>query len=165
MSSVKLYQLGLKVRIILHTFLRSNAMEQTPFCEANRCSVSQGTPCILWNPKVHYRMHKPATSPYPEPDQSSPRPHSNFWKFILILSSHLRLGLQSGVFSSGLPTKILYVHFLSPIRTVCPAHVIIPDLITWLIFGKDYRSQSSLLHSLRLFYVTSHFLRPQYLIS
>jgi len=33
-----------------------------------------------------------ATSPYPEPTQS-PQPHPTSWRSILILSSHLRLGL------------------------------------------------------------------------
>ena len=35
-------------------------------------------------------------------------PHPTFWKSILILSTHLRLGLPSGLFPSGFPTKTLY---------------------------------------------------------
>jgi hypothetical protein len=40
------------------------------------------------------------------PIQSIP-PHPTSWRSILILSSHLRLGLLSGVFPSGFPTKTL----------------------------------------------------------
>ena len=57
----------------------------------------------------------PATCPYPEPDQSSPC-HPTSWRFILILSSHLRFGLPSGLFPSGFPIKTLYTPLLSPIR-------------------------------------------------
>jgi len=56
----------------------------------------------------------PATCPYSEPDQSSHCPPSHYLKIRLILSPHLRLGLQSGLFPSGFPTKPLYTRLLSP---------------------------------------------------
>ena len=82
-----------------------------PSGEANWFAASQETPHILWNPKVHYRTHKrPPPVPIlgqPNPIQST-YPHPTSWRSIIILSTHLRLGLPSGLFPSGFPTKTLY---------------------------------------------------------
>ena len=57
-------------------------------------------------------------------------PHPTSWRYILISSTHLRLGLPSGLFPSGFPTKNPYTLLSSPIRATCPAHLILLDFIT-----------------------------------
>jgi hypothetical protein len=54
---------------------------------------------------------EPSTGPYPEPDGSN-SPHPIPLRLILILSTHLRLGLPSCLFPSGFPTNILYAVML-----------------------------------------------------
>ena len=82
-------------------------------------------------------------------------PHSNFWRSILILSSHLCLGLPSGLLPSGFPTKTVYTSLLSPIRATCAAYPILLDFITWIIFGEVYRSLSSSICSFLHSHITS----------
>jgi len=57
-----------------------------------------------------------------------------------MLSSHLRLGLPSGLFPSVFLTKTLYEPLLAPIRATCPAHLILLYFITRKILDEEYRS-------------------------
>ena len=120
----------------------THSMEQNPSWEANRFSASQEIPRILWNPKVHYRIDK-CPPPVPILSQIDPFRNPTSWRSILILSSHLRLGLPSGLFRSGFPTKTLYTPLLSPTRATCTAHLILLDLFTRTVLGEEYRSLSS----------------------
>jgi hypothetical protein len=48
-----------------------------------------------------------STCPYPKQDQSSPHNATPSLRFILILSTHICLGLPSGLFPSGFSTNNL----------------------------------------------------------
>ena len=118
----------------LLTYLLTYSVEQSPSWEATRFSASQEIPRILWNPKVHYRIHNcPPSVAILSQINPLHAPHPTSWRFILILSSLLRLSLTSRLFPFGFPTKILYTPLLSPIHATCPAHLILLDLTTRII--------------------------------
>ena len=90
-------------------------MEQSPSWEANRFTASQEIPGVLWNPKIHYRIHN-SPPPVPILSQISPihTPTSNFLKIHLSIilpsrpgsskwSLSLRFPYQNPVYTSSLP--------------------------------------------------------------
>ena len=107
----------------------------------------------------------PATCPYPVPARSSPYP------LIQLPEIHLNTIPPSMPGSPKWPLSFRFPHQnpvyaspFSPIRAICPAHLILLDIITWRILGQQYRSLSSscsYLHSP----VISSLLGPKILLS
>jgi hypothetical protein len=89
-------------------------MELSPSSEVAGQAATQELPSNLCNPKVHCLFHKnlplvPILSQI-NPVHTTP----SYLRSILILSTHLRLGLPSSLFPSGFPTNILYVFLFPP---------------------------------------------------
>jgi hypothetical protein len=84
--------------------------------------------------------HSPVPPPVPILSYIVPVhiPHPTSWRSILILSSHLRLGLPNGLFPSGFPTKNLYTTLLSPIRATC-----LPIPFFWILSPEQYWVKST----------------------
>jgi hypothetical protein len=100
--------------------LTHSLKELSPSWQTTKCAASQHfiepeglLPC----------SQEPSTGPYPEPDQSNPH-HP-----ILILSTHLHLGLPSGRLPSGFPINIRYAFIFSPFVLHAPP---ISSFLTWL---------------------------------
>jgi hypothetical protein len=70
------------------------------------------------------RSQQPAIGLYPEPTETTPHPQTVSPRSILTPSSHLRLGLPSGLFPSGFLTNTLYNSLSPPVRATWPAHII-----------------------------------------
>jgi hypothetical protein len=114
-------------------------------CEANSSLPIQEILRILSKPNILLLCsQQPVICLCPEPEQALPPPPPPLSLISILISfPFLYLSLQS-----FLPTNTT---FLSPIRATCPSHAILLDVITQIIFGKEYRSWSSsvcsLLHS------------------
>jgi hypothetical protein len=83
-------------------------------------------------------------------------PHSVSSKFVLILSSHLWLGLTRSLFPSGFLTKIFYEFLISPTRATYPTHLILLDCMILIIFGVQVMK----LHIMQSSPVSHHFIVP-----
>jgi hypothetical protein len=67
--------------MLTYLYLLTCYLEYSPSWQANRFAASQETPLILWNPKVHYRIHNfpPPVSKLSQPN-SVHTPTSHFLK-------------------------------------------------------------------------------------
>jgi len=86
--------------------------------------------------------------------------------FVLILSSHLFLGLPIGLSPSRVPTKsFVWISRISPTRAAWPAHLILLDCIALKLFGKQCKLWSSSLCSFLQSHVTPSLAGPINLLS
>ena len=80
---------------------------------------------ILWNLKVHHRIHNsPPLACMPSQINSVHTFPFCFFKIPINIINHAHLGLPSGLLPAGFPIKFLYVFLFSAIRATCPAHLI-----------------------------------------
>jgi hypothetical protein len=110
-------------------------LKQNLSWEADRRSGGREIPHLSWNPKIHYRVRNWSLSRARLIQYSPSRPV--FLRFILILSSHLRLSLPSGLFPSVLPNHNLVRILVYPTCATCPAHPILLNLIVLIIFIEE----------------------------
>jgi hypothetical protein len=130
-------------------------LELSSSWESINCGTNSRTFQHFMEPKYSLPCSKePFTSTYSEPDRS-----------ILILFTHLCLGLPSGLFPSGFPTNILYAFLFSPIRATYPALLILLGLIILIVLDEGYKLWSFSVCSFLQLSITSSLFNLNVLLS
>ena len=114
----------------------------SPSWEANRFSPVKKFPKFYGTRRyiISFRSAHHLSQSSARLTQSMPK-HPTSWRSILILSSYLCLGLPSGLFPSGFPTKILYALLFFTAIT-CLIHLILLEAITRIITNEEHRPRS-----------------------
>ena len=117
-------------------------MVQSPSWEANWFAASEEIPRISRNPKVHYRTHK-----RPPPVSILGQPNPVHIPTSRLLEIHPNIIHTSTPRSSQWSPSLRFPHqdpihpLSSPIRTICPAHLILLDLVIqdliWAVYSGD----------------------------
>jgi len=96
-------------------------MRHSPSREAHSSSHTQGIPHILWDPIFYYLVHNSQPSVPILSRINSGQTLIFYWRFVLILSSHLHLDIQSGLFPLGFPTRsCTHLFFLPWVPHILP---------------------------------------------
>jgi len=116
-----------------------NSVQQSPSSEAKRSSAIKAISRILWNPKVHCCIHNsPPFVPIQNQINSIDTTTLLFsFKTHLLL---LNLGPPRGL-SFRFTHRALRAFSFTAMRATCPVHLILIDLITFIIYLKAYKSQ------------------------
>ena len=150
----------------LLAYVLTYSTEQSPSWEANRFPASQEIPAFYEARRVItvFTSARHLSLSWARSIQSMPQ-HHTCWRSILILSSHLHLGLPSGLFGSEFSTKNPVC--TSPLPNMCntprPSNSSRCDPRT--IFCEKYRSLSSSLCSFLRSPVTSSLLGSNIILS
>ena len=112
----------------LITYLLTYSMQHSPSWEANRFSANQEIPHILWNRKVHYRIHK-----CPPPVTILSQLDVVYASASHFLKIHLNIFLPSmpGSLKWSLSLRFPHqnpVYSSPPIPATCSTHLILLDL-------------------------------------
>jgi hypothetical protein len=102
-------------------------MQMSPSWEATNCAATQEFPNILWDPRVHYRVHnRPPLVLILGHINAVHTTLSYLLRSILILFTHV---VRVVSFLLAFPPKS-YMHASSPHCATCSAHLLLLDLIT-----------------------------------